>query len=343
MAEAVTENPENGHDDQLDRPAPGAAPSVPSVPSPYRAMVTAAVLSLVWIAGCTAYFLTVPGAAPASRSPVSGFANAVAVILPLVLLWFTAAAAQRVSQVRAETERLKIALASLRKTYLALQQTQSTKITPAGTSAPPPSDSFVAFASRRASQATSAPPVQPASTPPPVDDPVQAQLPLMSPALTSDGPVSVDDFISAMNFPKTADDEAGFDALRRALADPYVNRLIQASQDMLTLLSQDGIYMDDLSPDIARPELWRRFAEGERGRAVAMLGGVRDRSSLALSAQRMREDHIFRDTAHHFLRQYDKTFAAFADTATDDEILRLTNTRTARAFMLLGRVAGIFA
>ena len=53
---------------------------------------------------------------------------------------------------------------------------------------------------------------------------------------------------------------------------------------MLTLLSQDGIYMDDLRPDRARPEAWRQFAEGARGREVAALGGVRDRSSLALTA-----------------------------------------------------------
>ena len=145
-----------------------------------------------------------------------------------------------------------------------------------------------------------------------------------------------------MNFPKTADDKDGFRALRRALNDPHAGRLIQASQDVLTLLSQEGIYMDDLTPDRARPEIWRRFAQGERGRAIAMLGGVRDRSSLALSAQRMRNDHIFRDAAHHFLRQFDKTFAAFEPTASDEEVAALADTRTARAFMLLGRVAGTF-
>jgi len=117
---------------------------------------------------------------------------------------------------------------------------------------------------------------------------------------------------------------------------------VQASQDVLTLLSQDGIYMDDLRPDMARPELWRRFAAGERGRQIAALGGVRDRSSLALAAARMKRDPIFRDAAHHFLRRFDRMFAAFAEMATDAEISELSDTRTARAFMLLGRVAGTF-
>ena len=56
----------------------------------------------------------------------------------------------------------------------------------------------------------------------------------------------------------------------------------------------------------------------------------------------MRQDHIFRDTAHHFLRKFDHTFALFEKQATDAEIIALADTRTARAFMLLGRVAGTF-
>jgi hypothetical protein len=100
--------------------------------------------------------------------------------------------------------------------------------------------------------------------------------------------------------------------------------------------------MDDLKPDRARPELWRRFAQGERGREIAALGGIRDRSSLALSAGRMRQDTVFRDAAHHFLRQFDKTFAEFEQNATDQEVAELAETRTARAFMLLGRVTGTF-
>ena len=85
-------------------------------------------------------------------------------------------------------------------------------------------------------------------------------------------------------------------AARWRTARPSV--LIRASQDVLTLLSQDGIYMDDLRPDRARPEVWRRFAQGERGRAIAALGGIHDRSSLVLAAGRMKKDPVFRDAAH---------------------------------------------
>ena len=155
-------------------------------------------------------------------------------------------------------------------------------------------------------------------------------------------PLDRNTFIRALNFPETAEDEEGFAALRKALKDRQAAQLIQAAQDVLTLMSQDGIYMDDLRPDLARPEIWRRFAKGERGRVVAALGGVRDRSSLALAAGRMKQDPIFRDAAHHFLRHFDRMFAELEQTASDTEINDLAETRTARAFMLLGRVAGIF-
>lgn len=100
--------------------------------------------------------------------------------------------------------------------------------------------------------------------------------------------------------------------------------------------------MDDLRPDMARPEIWRQFAQGARGRSVAALGGIRDRSSLALTAARMKQDPIFRDAAHHFLRRFDNMIVAFEPEASDAELTALGETRTARAFMLLGRVAGTF-
>ena len=155
-------------------------------------------------------------------------------------------------------------------------------------------------------------------------------------------PLSVGDFIRALQFPESPDDKDGFRALRMALEDRNVAKLIRAAQDVLTLLAQEGIYMDDLKPDRARPELWRRFVAGERGGQISGLGGVRDRSSLALTAGRMRQDPVFRDAAHHFLRQFDKTFSEFESNASDQEVAELAETRTARAFMLLGRVTGTF-
>jgi hypothetical protein len=213
---------------------------------------------------------------------------------------------------------------------------------PADTGAPPPAAARSPRPAPQAQTPRNAPartaPVQP---PAPTDGGGQATLALGAPAGMAD-PISVEDFIRALNFPEDERDAAGFRALRRALKDHGTSGLIRSAQDALTLLSEDGVYMDDLTPDRARPEIWRRFAQGERGRTIAALGGVRDREALARAAGRMRQDPIFRDTAHHFLRKFDKTFADFEEIASDEDIAHLSETRTARAFMLLGRVSGTF-
>ena len=171
----------------------------------------------------------------------------------------------------------------------------------------------------------------------------QSVLELGTPLEVFTAPLSNADYIRALNFPETPDDTVGFAVMNRAMKDPLTSQMIRAAQDILTLLSQDGIYMDDLRPDMARPDIWRQFAKGERGRSIAALGGIQDRSSLALSNGRMKQDAVFRDTAHHFLRVFDTCFSKFEPTASDAEISAFSETRTARAFMLLGRVAGTFS
>ncbi|MEO1238774.1 MAG: hypothetical protein AAFW64_03750 [Pseudomonadota bacterium] len=181
--------------------------------------------------------------------------------------------------------------------------------------------------------------------------PVAASTPSTTPPDTTpglfgdDGPppdLPVDTLIRALHFPETDADQTGFAALRAALRHHHSAGVVRSAQDVLTLLSQDGIYMDDLLPDRARPDIWRRFATGARGREISALGGIRDRAALALSARRMREEPIFRDAAHHFLRGFDQTLARIEPEATDAEIARLSDTRSARAFMLIGRVTGLF-
>ena len=81
---------------------------------------------------------------------------------------------------------------------------------------------------------------------------------------------------------------------------------------------------------------------GERGGPISGLGGVHDRSCLALTAARMRADAVFRDAAHHFVRSFDKALIALEPRASDSDLTALSDTRTARAFMLFGRVTGTF-
>jgi len=310
--------------------------------------VIAIALSLVWLLGCGLFFMFVPASDTPNESGALRFLMTImAMFMPVAMIWVAATAARDSRVMREESQRLQAAIDAIRQAYVA--QSQGRALT-SGPSVARKLDEIAAATRKTETAMAKFTSIRPQTTPlRPTPAPLarneaehQADLPLGTPAEELGPPLSREDFIRALNFPETADDELGFAALRKALRDRQAAQLVQASQDVLTLLSQDGIYMDDLRPDMARPEIWRRFAGGERGRAIAALGGIRDRSSLALTAGRMKQDPIFRDAAHHFLRRFDKMFSEFERDATDADISDLSNTRTARAFMLLGRVAGIF-
>ncbi len=272
------------------------------------------------------------------------------VFLPLGLLWLTLVTARSVRGLREEAARLQVTVDAMRHAYVLSQQSGGAhpiekRLEEIAAAQRQTEAQLSMFVSRRDSTLSvpsadrKAALVAPTAPAPAEEEP---RLALGTPAEDLRAPLSVAEFVKALNFPESAEDREGFRALRRSLEDRTASKLVRAAQDVLTLLAQDGIYMDDLTPDRARPEVWRRFAEGERGRTIAALGGIRDRASLALTAGRMRDDPVFRDAGHHFLRAFDRCVAAFAPNASDSELAELAETRTARAFMLFGRVTGIF-
>lgn len=267
-------------------------------------------------------------------------------VVPVALVWAGVGVLRMIRELRTEAVYLRNTLAGVRPASSGLADPAVFSKLDAMASAQDAMQAQIAALSGRAAATGPAP--QPATAaaaaPEPALEDVEPQpsLSLGTPAEALETPVTIPEFIRALNFPETEHDTEGFVMLRKALRDRHTQKLVRASQDALTLMSQDGIYMDDLRPDRARPEMWRAFARGERGRPVAGLGGVHDRSSLALAAGRMKQDPVFRDVVHHFLRAFDQTFMEFERNASDEEIIRLADTRTARAFMLLGRVTGTF-
>ena len=308
--------------------------------------IAAVALSAVWLVGCIIFFVAIPRApGPEDQDGLRFLMTMLAVFMPVAMIWVAATAARASRVMREESQRLQAAIDAIRQAYIAQQQGGTLTSEPSVTrkldeiaAATRKTESALAIFSTRRDEIQRK--VKTIAPPPAAE--AQSVLALGTQSGDMVPPVESDDLIRALNFPETAEDTEGFAALRRALKDRGAAQLIQAAQDVLTLLSQDGIYMDDLNPDRARPEVWRTFGQGARGRPIAALGGIRDRSSLALTAGRMKQDPIFRDAAHHFLRRFDKLFADFEKIATDAEISALADTRTARAFMLLGRVAGTF-
>jgi type II secretory pathway pseudopilin PulG len=312
--------------------------------------VIAGGLSAAWLIGAAIFFLSISNTDEAGISELDSLRFVItilAIFLPVAMIWVAATAARSARVMREESQRLQTAIDAIRQAYVSQNQNRNTASEPSVArkldeiaAATRKTESAMATFSSRRDHATMRA-TKPVAVPNPAPED-QASLALGTLGEELDPPLDRADFIRALNFPETADDQEGFDALRRALRNRSAAQLIQSAQDVLTLLSQDGIYMDDLRPDMARPEIWRQFAGGARGRPVAALGGVRDRSSLALTSGRMKQDPIFRDAAHHFLRIFDKMFTDFEETASDSDISSLSETRTARAFMLLGRVAGTF-
>ncbi|MEO0342858.1 MAG: hypothetical protein AAF198_05415 [Pseudomonadota bacterium] len=170
----------------------------------------------------------------------------------------------------------------------------------------------------------------------------QYGLPLSHPKTSETVPLSTAEIVRALNFPNNADDKEGLRLMRRASEDRGLASLAKNARAVLTDLSQDGIFMDDLVPDAPQAQVWRRFAKGVRGPAIAALGGIRDRSALALAKGRLKGDVEFREISHNLLREFDRFVLEFEKTASDDDLLALGQTRTGRAFMLLGRCTGTF-
>ncbi|MES2665285.1 MAG: hypothetical protein V4712_04245 [Pseudomonadota bacterium] len=342
--------------DKIDPTAdPGLSARLTGMRNLRVAEVVAGLLSVVWVVAVLSYLLASP---PGDDRATLGLVMTLLVVfLPLALIWATVITLRSIRDLRAEAARLQAAVDAMRNAYVQTQQQMSAQMTAAAlkpsmerrideiaASTRQAETVLATFSSRRDASLTVPSADRKAALAAPVAQPEAEQpgLALGTPADDLRAPLSVTDFIRALQFPENAEDRDGFRALRRALEDRHVAKLIRAAQDVLTLLSQEGIYMDDLKPELAHPDLWRRFAAGERGRAIAAVGGIRDRSSLALTAGRMREDPVFRDAAHHFLRTFDKTVAQVEPNASDAELADLADTRTARAFMLFGRVTGTF-
>ena len=281
-------------------------------------------LSVLWIGlGVFIWYGTAP------EGFVERAMAVLSVVVPVALIWVLAVSLDQLKRLRGERERLLMVMDQMRRQAANAPAPREERRAVPREPAVRDDNPRLTFQSRRDAPAV------------PARLEEQPGLALGTPEEPAE-PLSMADFLRAIHFPDGPDDNAAFTAIRLALGDRLASKLIRAAQDVLNLLAEDGIYMDDLTPDRARPEIWRKFAAGERGRAIAALGGVHDRSCLALTAARMREDEIFRDVAHHFLRSFDKALSAIEPRASDAQLSALSDTRTARAFMLFGRVTGTF-
>lgn len=287
-------------------------------------------LTGAWLFLVLLFWLLAPGGGDGA-SGVARLVSLVGVILPVALVWTGVNLARQLAELRAESDDLRARLSRLRGEAMPGEALPGDAAPQ--DAEPEPRPQPAAMAQPRAARV-------PAQPRPRADD-----RPNDRPGVTPEEPgqpIAPVTLIQALNFPDGPDDHAAIEALRAALADPANSRVLRAAQDVVTLMAGRDIYMDDLPPHPARPDVWRRFAAGERGSAVAALGGIHQPEALQIAAAMMQEDEIFRDTAQHFLRHFDGLTARLVPHLDDLQIAVLADSRSARAFMLLGRVSGVF-
>lgn len=310
---------------------------------------TGVALAAVWLLLVGLFWLMSPatGGDPESAVQASGVARLTVMmgaVMPLVLIGLAVRTARAIALLRAEAEDLRRRLADLQGAAgpagamrdASRQDPLAPRAQPDQGGAPPaPRPPAPAAAPAQPPAAAAAPRPLPRGLP-------EDRGPDRRPAGTDQLPVDAETLIRALNFPDGADDSPAIIALRRALLDPRHVRVLRAAQDVVTLLAGQDLYMDDLPPDPAPAAAWRRFADGARGSAVAAVGAIHDTTAMAVVSALLDRDEIFRDTAHHFLRHFDAMLTRQVPQMDDAQIAALAQTRSARAFMLLGRIAGIF-
>jgi hypothetical protein len=132
-------------------------------------------------------------------------------------------------------------------------------------------------------------------------------------------------------------------AIRSALRDPLAAQLLQAAEDVLSILAANGLHMEDLRPAHGDPSAWIAYAEGARGAEADAVGGEREPAALQAAQALLRADPVFRDAALVFLRRWNLLLGrAVAAFGASGALVALADTRTGRAFMLLARALGAF-
>jgi hypothetical protein len=327
------------------------------MPGPRRAALAASFLWTVLIGGYGLGFLAAPDARTRGMAFLDGAFLLLALALPLILIWLAAWLAGELGRQRAAVAALTERAAPL------LDELAATRRALAGHGDAAALGEIAAGQRRlqaaldamlRGAAAPSAPSLPPPARPAPPRPAAAQEAAAPRSAAAEQPPLPLEPqgedaprpdwnkLVRALDFPRDPQDFEGFRALQAVLRYRPLAQLLQAAEDVLTLLSQEGLYMDDVAVEPVDAAAWRRFMAGTRGAAVAGAGGIRDPQTLELTDGLLKTDAIFRDTALFFQGRFDRVLGDFARDADDAQIADLANTRSGRAFMLLARLAGSF-
>ena len=154
--------------------------------------------------------------------------------------------------------------------------------------------------------------------------------------------LSWDMLLKALNFPNDENDLDGFKALNLARENNTILQLLQVSEDFLNLLAQDGIYLDDLKIDPPSVAAWVNFINNKQNEHCKKLSCSGIDEHLKTLKIRLKSDVVFRDTALMLMRRFDKLLQDRLETAEDHQIFKIADTRSGKAFLIVGKISDAF-
>lgn len=160
------------------------------------------------------------------------------------------------------------------------------------------------------------------------------------PAPQAEAALSLATVIRALSFANDDDDTEGFEAVDWAMDDERIAGILDASQRVLHRLAEIDIFMDNLTPDIATPEVWRLHAANAGDSEISTLGGIAETHMFEQVSRLLEQDPEFREQASLMMHRINEQMLHIIGTADDDQILQFAHSRTMLAFILLGNIAG---
>ena len=154
--------------------------------------------------------------------------------------------------------------------------------------------------------------------------------------------LSWDILLKALNFPSDKNDSSGFIALNEARKNNTILRLLQVSEDFLNLLAQDGIYLDDLKIEPPQVQAWLNFVKNDKQQYNRRLDCIGIDEHIMKLKKRTKSDTVFRDTSFMLMRRFDKLLKDKLGSAEDHHIFKIAETRTGKAFLIIGKISNIF-
>lgn len=155
-------------------------------------------------------------------------------------------------------------------------------------------------------------------------------------------PISWEILLKALHFPRDKNDLAGFSALKIAHENNIISELLRVSEDFLNLIAQDGIYLDDLKIDPPPVESWLNFVTTDQKTNKKRLGCVGIDIKIKKLKSRIKTDAIFRDTSLTLMRRFDRLLRDKLRTANDEQIFKIAETRSGKAFLIVGKISDSF-